>query len=116
MMFENRQLRVRTDFFTENCQSRVHWFFLWKIFQKARITQDWYFPLTVYVDYSLQASDIMCSSGRAFDGIHVNETLNPRQWQQQFPLEIPLLTWDILVLLQLKEGGIFFNFVMVVIH
>jgi hypothetical protein len=24
MMFENRQLRVRTDFFSENCWSRVH--------------------------------------------------------------------------------------------
>jgi hypothetical protein len=24
MMFENRRLRVRTDFFSENCRSRVH--------------------------------------------------------------------------------------------
>jgi len=24
MMFENRQLRLRTDFFSENCRSRVH--------------------------------------------------------------------------------------------
>jgi hypothetical protein len=24
MMFENRQLRVRTDFFSENCRSRVY--------------------------------------------------------------------------------------------